>query len=174
LWPDRASGIVIRGLWDEMAARGLPSQATYTHRLHQPHVSLSVAEHVPADETLRTVGTVPSEPIRLRIEAVAVFPGGGLVLACVANDRMLAEQDRVHRAIAPLATDPWPHFAPGTWTPHITMGRDLRPEQLARALPLVLDRLPIEGWLDHGGLEDGTTGESWPAPPPPGPSFAPA
>jgi hypothetical protein len=172
LWPDRRSAIVIRGLWDEMAALGLPSQATYTHGLHQPHVSLSVAEHVPADEGVRAVGTVPSEAIPLLVEAVAVFPGGSVVLACAANDGLLAEQRRVHHAIAPLATGPWPHFATGTWTPHITMGRDLRPDQLARALPLLLDRLPIEGWLDHGGVEDGTTGENWPAPAPPGPSWS--
>ena len=173
LWPDRASEIVIRGMWDELAARGLPSQATYTHRLHQPHVSLTVAEHLPADETVRVVGTVPSEPIRLLVEAVCVFPGrrpgapgGGVVLACVANDALLAEQRRVHAAVAALATDPWPRFAAGTWTPHITMARDLQPDQIARALPVLLDRLPIEGWLDHGGVEDGTSGENWPAPAP--------
>jgi hypothetical protein len=59
---------------------------------------------------------------------------------------------------------PWPRFEPGTWTPHITTGWELTNERLARALPLVLDHLPIEGWLDQGGVEDGTTGEKWTSP----------
>jgi hypothetical protein len=37
------------------------------------------------------------------------------------------------------------------------------PEQLTEALPIVLRRLPIEGAFDRGGVEDGTTGENWPA-----------
>jgi hypothetical protein len=37
-------------------------------------------------------------------------------------------------------------------------------EQLAGALPIVLRRLPIEGWSDHGGVEDNSTGEHWASP----------
>ncbi len=32
---------------------------------------------------------------------------------------------------------------------------------MAKALPTVLDRFPIEGCLDAGGVEDGGTGEYW-------------
>jgi hypothetical protein len=64
-----------------------------------------------------------------------------------------------------LAVDPWPYYRPGAWTPHVTTCRALTDAQLASALPVVLDALPIEGWLDAGGVEDGTTGERWPAPP---------
>jgi hypothetical protein len=37
---------------------------------------------------------------------------------------------------------------------------------MAKAIPLVLDQLPITGTLDQGGVEDGTTVENWPAPSP--------
>ena len=161
LWPEDATTRAVSEIWGELAARGLPSCATHTHRRHQPHVSLLVADQFPAEEVLAAVGTVPSRPIRLRIESAGVFPGGLLFLACVANDQLLDEQRRVTRVAAPLATGIWPHLTVGGWTPHLTLGWDLRPDQLAAALPLVLDRLPLTGWLTCGGVEDGDTGQNW-------------
>lgn len=166
LWPDSATGGAIRAVWEVMDALGVPSMATHTHRLHQPHVSLVVAEDLRPEGALEAVGTVPRRPIQLLINAAGVFPGGVLFLACVVNQDLLDEQRRVHRAVAPLAVDIWPYLEPGSWTPHITTGRELTPPQLAEALPLVVDALPIAGWLDHGGLEDGSTGENWPCPAP--------
>ena len=106
LWPDITTSRVIRDLWDELETEGVPSMATHTHKLHKPHVSLIVAEHLPVNASLQAVGPVPTEPIRLLIEAAGVFPGGFLFLACVANVEMLDEQRRVHRAVQPLAVDP--------------------------------------------------------------------
>lgn len=91
------------------------------------------------------------------------FPEGVLFMACVANAALLAEQRRVQNAVAPLAVGPWPHFETEGWVPHVTLAVGLAPEQLAIAAPLLLDHLPIEGVFDHGGVEDGTTGKSWPA-----------
>jgi hypothetical protein len=105
-----------------MAAAGIPSMATHTHRLHQPHVSLFVAEDLPVDETLAAVGLVPMRPIPLRIEAVGIFPGGLLYLTPVASSELLEEQSRIKAKVSPLATDPWPYFERGAWTPHITTG----------------------------------------------------
>jgi hypothetical protein len=163
LWPDNFASSRIRDLWQMLAARGLSSMATHTHKLHQPHVSLIVAEDLPVIAVLEAVGSVPPEPIPFRIEAVGVFPGGFLFLACVANEALLAEQRRVHNAAEPFAVKPWPYFRPGTWTPHITTGWALSDEQLAAALPVLLTALPIHGCFDHGGVEDGTTAEHWPA-----------
>jgi hypothetical protein len=138
--------------------------ATHTHRLHEPHVSLTVAQNLPVKEALEAVAPVPSKPIKLLVEAAGVFPGGSLFLACVLNRELLHEQRRVHYAIRPLAVEPWPHFEPGMWTPLITTGMALTHQQTADALRLVLDHLPIAGWLDRGGVEDGSTGENWPSP----------
>jgi hypothetical protein len=138
--------------------------STHTHRLHQPHVSLIVAEDLPVDAALRAVGSVPQAPIRLLVESVGVFPGGFFFMACVTNQALLDEQRRVYEAMLSLVTQPWPYFEPGTWTPHVTTGWALADEQLAAAVPMVLQSLPIQGWLCHGGVEDGTTGENWPSP----------
>ena len=158
LWPDNATSRQIGDLWEMLEAASVPSMATHTHR---PHVSLIVAGYLSVNASLEAVMPVPRKPIRLLIEAAGVFPGGFLHLACVANHALLDEQRRVHELVRPLVVDPWPHFEPGDWTPHITLGWELTNRQLAQALPMVLDNLPIEGWLDHGGVEDGTTGENW-------------
>lgn len=165
LWPDAKTAAAVRYVWDALSDCGLPSLATYTHQLHKPHCSLSVAGDLPVDEALHAIGVVPSQPIPLLVGSVSVFPpNGGLVLACVANQELLTEQRRVHRSLGSLAVDPWPYYEPDAWIPHITLSMGLTPEELATAIPLVLDRLPITGVFDQGGVEDGSTGESWPAP----------
>ncbi len=167
LWPDEKTAAVVRGLWDALSARGLPSLSTHTHRQHQPHCSLTVAEGLPADQALDALGVVPSRPIPLLIGSVGVFPPqGALFLACVANQALLGEQRRVHLAVVPLALEPWPYFEFDAWVPHITLSMGMTSDQLATAIPLVMDRLPLMGTFDHGGVEDGTTGENWPAPSP--------
>jgi hypothetical protein len=102
--------------------------------------------------------------VRLQVEAAGVFPGGVLFLACVVHQELLDEQRRVYDAVQPLMVDPWPYFRPGRWTPHITCGMGCTAEQISDALAVLLKHLPIEGCLDSGGVEDGTTGESWLAP----------
>lgn len=164
LWPDVTTSANIRDLWNVLSDRGLPSLATHTHRLHQPHCSLSVAEELPAEEALDSVGVVPSRTIPLLVGSVGLFPpDGALFLACVANEPLLSEQRRVHRALASLAVKRWPFFEVDAWVPHITVSMGMTPGQLATAIPVVMDRLPIVGTFDRGGVEDGTTGENWPA-----------
>lgn len=126
--------------------------------------SLLVAEDLPADGALAALGTVPQGPVALRAEHIGLFPGGTLFLGCVASETLLVEQRRVRAAVAPLATEPWPYYEADGWVPHLTLAMGVTPDQLAVAAPLVLERLPLEGVFDRGGIEDGTTGENWPAP----------
>jgi hypothetical protein len=59
-----------------------------------------------------------------------------------------------------LAIEPWPYFEMDRWVRHVTLAWSLSSAELAAAIPLVLDELPIAGTFDHGGVEDGTTGEN--------------
>lgn len=95
LWPDDQTTQAITEVWEQLTTRGLPSCATHTHRRHRPHVSLLVADELPVEKTLATVGAVPREPVKLLVESAGVFPGGLLFLACVTNDQLLLEQRRV-------------------------------------------------------------------------------
>ena len=164
LWPDARTSAEIRGVWDALDAERLPSMATHTHRLHQPHCSLVVAEGLDPEDALGAIGGVPSRGIPFRIGSVCVFPPSrALFLACVANRSLLDEQRRVHAATTPLVVEPWPYFEPDGWVPHITVSWTLSLGELGTAIPLILDRLPITGTFDCGGVEDGTSGETWAA-----------
>lgn len=160
LWPDEQVSRTVRAIWDELRDHGLPSMADEEH--HVPHMSLMVADDVSVPETLAAVGDVPSSPLPLLIESVGVVPGGHLLLTCTATRSLLAEQARVYLASADQAENPWLHYAPDAWLPHLTLGRSLAAAELAVAVPMVLAHLPIQGWLPVGGVEDGTTGERWP------------
>jgi hypothetical protein len=169
LWPDPATDGAIRSIWDELAAADLPSLATYSHRRHRPHASLIVAEALSPREVAKATGAVPPKPIPLDCSAVGVFPGsghsdGGLVLflSVTPNEQLLTEQARVSSAIEPLLTGTWPYFAPGGWTPHITLAFGVAAEQLNLAIPIVHAHLPPTGRCETGGIEDGDTGERWP------------
>jgi len=162
LWQDEQTSALVRGLWNSLVDHGLSSQANHTHRLHRPHCSLSVAAELPTADALAAVGIVPTEPIPLLIESIGVFPPhGALFLACVANEQLLAEQRRVHRALAPLAVEPWPFCEYNAWVPHITLAMAMPADELAKAIPIVMDQLPIRGVFTSGGVEDGTSGEHW-------------
>ena len=166
LWPEADVGARVTQLWESLSARGIPTLATETHGEHRPHLSLVVAHWLPVDEALKTIGRVPSRPLPFLVNSCGVFPGGVLFLACVASSELLLEQRRVHEAVAALCRGPWDDsYAPGVWTPHITISWRLDDDQMARAVPLVTAELPITGVFTSGGIEDGSTGERWEAPP---------
>ena len=163
LWPDDDTTHAVTDVWAALEADGIPTLASRTHRRHQPHVSLVVADDLVPESVLEVVGSVPRGPLRLLVSSPGVFPGGILFLTCVPNAALLEEQRRVHDLVAPMANGLRDHFTPGAWSPHLTNAYDLDDAQLARAVPVVLDHLPIEGWLTRGGVEDGDSGERWPA-----------
>jgi 2'-5' RNA ligase len=137
-------------------------------------VSLIVTRNLDPQATLEAVGLTPRTPVPLLISSVGVFPGEDrspenrvLFLVVVANRELLREQHRVSQTTLPLAEGPWEHFDPGGWTAHLTLGFGYSEAQLGEAIPLVLARLPLVGSLNHGGVEDGSSGESWPSVPEP-------
>jgi len=165
LWPDASTGEAVRRLWRELAAAGLPSLETHTHCLHQPHVSLVVADHLDAEAAAAAVGRLPEVQIPCRVEAAAFFPGGFLILPLVPNIELLDEQRRISAAVRDLAVGRWDYTQPGEWSPHITCAYALAPDQAGDALAIATRYLPLAGFLTTGGVEDGTTGENWPIPP---------
>jgi 2'-5' RNA ligase superfamily len=164
LWPDASTGAAVRSIWRELEAAGLPSLETHTHRLHQPHVSLVVADHLEAEAAAAAVGRLPEVQIPCRVEAAAFFPGGFLILPLVPNVELLHEQQRVSVSTGDLAVGRWEHTQPGKWSPHITCAYALTPDQAGAALAIAIRHLPPAGYLTTGGVEDGTTGENWPIP----------
>jgi hypothetical protein len=163
LWPDPETSAAVRALWQELTAAGLPSLETHTHRLHQPHVSLVVAEDLDVQAASAAVGVVPAKPIPCRASVAGFFPGGVMLLPLVASAALLDEQIRVSTALEGLATGRWPHTQPGVWMPHMTCAYGITADQVDSAVTIALKYLPLTGYLTIGGVEDGTTGEQWPS-----------
>jgi hypothetical protein len=164
LRPDAAGCAAVRGLWEDLRTAGLPSVADHRKGAHEPHLSLTVAAHLDPDELrarLPAHAVLPAGP--LTFEALGVFPKGVLFVGAVPQERLLAAQTAAHEAgrASPSTRHPWGHYAPGAWTPHITLGYGLTPAQVGMAAEVLLPALPLTltGWT--AWLEDGDTGEAW-------------
>jgi 2'-5' RNA ligase len=122
----------VRADWERLSAAGLPSLASHRSPSSRPHVTLLVRPDLEevafSDATaLLPISVVLASPIMFRhgdrgVLAWGVEPTEELV--------------RLHRAVHRVARQgaDAPHTAPGEWTPHVTLARRLRAEDLAVAL----------------------------------------
>lgn len=131
----------VRAEWDALAAAGVSSMAAHTSASNRPHV------------TLLARSTAVPHPLRVDAAALPLH----LVLG---PPLLLGEGDRrvLARSIVPSASllglqaavldaagegDEAAHFAPGHWTPHVTLARRIRLVDVPAALGLLGP--PIEG-----------------------------
>ena len=162
--PDAAGCVAIQGLWASLANAGVPSIAIHRKGANAPHLSLAVAAHLDVEEIrerLSAAAVLPSPTIQF--EAAGVFPEGVLFVGAVPDERLLEVQAVAFDACAaaPSTRGTWPHYSPGTWTPHITLGYSLKPTEVGRAMEVLLPSLPLAltGWT--AWVEDGETGDAW-------------
>lgn len=132
---DEASEELVRAQWQALAAAALPSQARHTGATNRPHVTLAVAEELPAELEPALRQAVAALPLPVRLGALVCFGGRRRVLArLVVADRALLD---LHAAVAEVVAGcpgPSPLTEPGRWTPHVTLARGLLPEQVGAAL----------------------------------------
>lgn len=152
----------VRVEWALLAAAGVPSQADHTGPSHAPHVTLAVADHLDAatDDRLRTLHLARPEVV---LGGLLVFPGRRSVLArlVVPSAALLEVHATVADALGGL-DQVSEHLAPGRWTPHVTLARRLREEEIDRAWRLLVDR-PRELVGRAAGLRrwDADARETW-------------
>lgn len=161
LLPDDATDAVVRAQWDALAASGLPSQARHTAATNRPHVTLAVCVAVPASAEPELVSTVAALPVPLRLGGLVVFGGRRRVLArlVVPTAGLL----RLHATVAGvLAGCPAPTtlLDPGRWTPHVTLARGLREDQLGAALAVCAGE-EVDGTAVAARRYDGDTRTDW-------------
>ncbi|WP_068177698.1 2'-5' RNA ligase family protein [Mycobacterium sp. UM_CSW] len=123
----------IRGIWRELAAAGIPSQAPAS----RPHVTLAVAERIdPCVDGL--LGPFARRlPLDAAIGAPVLFGRANVVFArlIVPTSELLALHAEVHRLCGPhFEPAPMSNSLPGQWTAHVTMARRVGGHQLGRAL----------------------------------------
>lgn len=137
---DDALDAALRREWQLLHDAGLPSQARHTGESNAPHITVGVAARVTSDAESALAAVRPALGMKIRLGGHLVFGGSRFVLSrlVVPSSSLLALQHEVHEAWRDLPGLP-ETMQPGRWTPHTTLARRLKPEQLAAALEVLRD-----------------------------------
>jgi 2'-5' RNA ligase len=118
--------------WRALESAGLPSQVRHGSLTNWPHVTLAVADSIPdtVDNELSALMN-SALPMSMRIGGIAWFPGRRHVVAraIVTSTPLLRLHEQVSAAMSGL-DGLGARMGPGAWTPHITLARGVRTEQL--------------------------------------------
>ena len=133
---DEDADTAVRSQWGRLAAAGLPTeQRAQPSSSHRPHVTLFAADALAAEADARLPGLFDGLDLELRLGGVLLFGPrrGSYVLArqVVVSPPLLALQTAV---AAVCGADPDGQFAPGRWTPHVTLARRMPQDQVADVL----------------------------------------
>jgi 2'-5' RNA ligase len=163
---DDATESAVRAQWAALAAAGLPNLGRHTAASNRPHVTMAARGSIdPAREGALTAA-VAALPLRVRLGAVACFGRGPFVLVrlVVSSRALLDLQAAVTQVLGPdRATDH--HFAPGRWTPHVTLARRLAAGQVGAALAAVVTA-DVDGYAVACRRWDGDARREWRLAPP--------
>ena len=102
------------------------------------HVSLAVYDRLDVAAMIpslqRFAGLQPACDIQL--SSLGLFPGPPAVLfaAPVVSAELLELHGRFHHAAASFVPHCWPHYLPGDWVPHVTLGEGMRPALVPAAI----------------------------------------
>lgn len=160
---DPVSEAVVLGDWARLAEAGLPTeQRVEPSPTHRPHVTLWAGPAIAAavDEALPAV--VGGLDLPLLLGSLLVFGRrrGQVVLVrqVVPSAALLALQTRVAER---CGTEPDSHFAPGRWSPHVTLARRVPVERLGEVVT-VLGEVPDVSATSRGCRRwDGDAKVAW-------------
>jgi hypothetical protein len=137
---DPETEATIRGIWDDLARAGLPSQAAHRSPSNRPHVTLAVAESIaPAVDDL-LVGVAARLPLRCGVGAPLLFGSGKRALTRLvvpSAELILMQAEVALTCLEHMRPGPVEHTLPGAWTPHVTLCRRLGPADVAAALDVI-------------------------------------
>lgn len=161
LFFDADTESAVRAMWAGLEARGVRSMASTTHARHRPHVSLLIAERLPAAIARRALAPLTAvTDLVLRLGSVAVFPGraGVVYLAVTPSLRLLHLHRDVHANLAGAGVETWRHYLPDAWVPHCTLAQGLPDEHVTTAVRAVKRLRPIDAAVVSVGITDTDTG----------------
>jgi len=123
----------IRALWEQVASfEDKPSMSALDY---PPHITLAIYDAV-SEDLLRFAldTTIKDKRVpRIRFDRIEVFPDSPLVLWAAPrfHPDLQRMHDAVHSVIEPELC--LPHYRPGQWTPHCTLGFRIRDDFRAAA-----------------------------------------
>ena len=135
--------LAVRSEWDALAARGMSSLADHPGASNRPHITVHAG--ATEDRARALSGAALAVPLPVTLGMPLLFGSGPrrvLARSVVPSAALLALHAAVYEQLSDPASgdtdperDPW--LAPGGWTPHVTLARRLRLDQLDEAAELV-------------------------------------
>ena len=160
---DAASEAAVRAVWAGLEAAGVPSLASRTHRRHQPHISLSVAERIKTEQLQDARKRLAATHLDVRLYSPAVFPRRGvLYLSVVPTLALLRLHEDVHAALRDSVVAPWDLYSVGAWVPHCTLAQELTRAQIGQGIDQLHDQPIITAHVSSACILDTTTGDVLP------------
>lgn len=130
--------------WRALEAAGLPSQVKHGSLTNWPHVTLAVADVIPPEvDAAMSTRIRDALPLPVRVGGVIWFPGRRHVLAraIISSSALLDLHNGITCCLTGLQGQ-GDRMAPGSWTPHITLARGVRTEQLPAVIAALAE---VEG-----------------------------
>jgi hypothetical protein len=136
----------IRAQWQALAEAGLPSQARHTGPSNRPHVTLAVTTRTWSEPIERRLPAAAAAglTLRVRLGGLIVFGAGPrhvLARLIVPSSGLLTLQAAIHDVIVEVP-GAVAHSAPGEWTPHVTLARNMADLQFPGALAVLAGASP--------------------------------
>ncbi|MEJ5915489.1 2'-5' RNA ligase family protein [Pseudokineococcus sp. 1T1Z-3] len=135
---DGASEQAVLEQWRRLEEADLPNQGRHTGATNRPHLTLVVAEEMPASLDPLLAAAAAALPVAARLGPLVVLGGRRHVLArlVVPSAALL---DLHAGALVVTAACPGRNelVEAGTWTPHVTLARGLSADQVSAALAVL-------------------------------------
>ncbi len=145
---DEAGDAAVRRIWTALQDAELPSQADHTGASNRPHTTLTVAGEISTAADVDLVSAARRLPMPCRLGAPVVFGRGRYTVALlvVPSAELLDLHAHVHRICLPhMPSGALSHTGPGGWTPHVTVARRVRADQLAAVCEIAAAGPEIDG-----------------------------
>lgn len=162
LLDDRADRAV-RRLWRQLEDDGVPTLATYTHGRHVPHVTLADLGPAEVEQVVGTLSRGWEHPVPVVLVALGAFTRTRCALLPTVPAELVTRQSAVVERLDAAGLTLSPHYRPGTWLPHVTLGPRLPLDSLPRVARRVYDVLPLAASLERLVVVDTSTGAVHPS-----------
>ena len=127
----------VRAAWRRLDEAGLVSLARHQHPTNRPHLTLATAVEITPGAAVVIARALRTLPVQVQVSGLRFFGGRAGVLAWAADggDILRRLQWQIWSALD--GADRNPLHEPGTWAPHISLARRLRPDQESLAARVI-------------------------------------